>query len=73
MVMYTVYIHSMIQSIMFIFYVPGGAKIMQMSPAGPEAILRKGETLSLKCQAEGYPEPKIVWTRNVSISSCTLI
>lgn len=44
-----------------------------MSPAGPEAILRKGETLSLKCQAEGYPEPKIVWTRNVSISSCTLI
>lgn len=40
------------------------AKIVQMSPPGPEAVLRKGETLSLKCLATGYPEPRITWSRN---------
>lgn len=43
------------------------AKIIQMSPAGPEFILRKGETLSLTCLASGYPEPRITWSRNDNV------
>lgn len=58
---------SMINSILFILCASGKAKIVQMSPMGPETTLHKGDTLSLKCLATGYPEPKIVWSRNVSV------
>lgn len=43
------------------------AKITQMSPLGPEVTLRKGETLSLTCLANGYPEPRITWSRNDNV------
>ncbi|XP_046401323.1 protein amalgam-like isoform X2 [Ischnura elegans] len=37
-------------------------KIVNVLP-GPNKIIKKGETLTLKCEVEGYPEPEITWSK----------
>ncbi|XP_071449570.1 lachesin-like isoform X2 [Hetaerina americana] len=48
--------------IIHILHVYAEPTIVDVYP-GPNKIIRKGDSLTIKCEVEGYPEPVITWSK----------